>query len=86
MSAFRSKVLTNPIPIGTKMDRSVKLAAITRPEIDGVNSAEEFIAYCARVSNPTNQMNTETAGRLLKYCIDNDHWSLFETVSLTLEI
>jgi len=68
------------------MDRSVKLAAITRPEIDGVNSAEEFIAYCARVSNPTNQMNTETAGRLLKYCIDNDHWSIFETVSLTLEI
>ena len=43
------------------MKQSVKLVAITKPIIEGVNSADELIAYCARVSNPSNQMNTETA-------------------------
>lgn len=48
--------------------------------------AQEVIAYCARVSNPSNQANTTTAPRLLKYCIKNSHWSIFEMASMCLEI
>jgi thymidylate synthase (FAD) len=47
--------------------------------------AEKNIAYCARVSNPNNQ-NNESYARLLKYCIDHNHWSIFEQAFLTLEI
>ena len=65
---------------------NVKLVAITKPMIEGVDTAEQFIAYAARVSNPSNQMNNETAEKLLAYCARNKHWSVFETVSLTLEI
>ena len=54
--------------------------------MEGIESAEQLIAYCARVSNPSNQMNTETAPRLLRYCIKHGHWSVFETVSMTVEI
>jgi thymidylate synthase (FAD) len=64
----------------------VKLISITKPCIEGINTAEELISYCARVSNPNNQMNTETAPKLLKYLIDHKHWSPFEMVSLTVEI
>jgi len=49
-------------------------------------SAEDLIAYCARVSNPSNQMNTETSAKLLKYCIKNEHWSPFEMVNIVFEI
>lgn len=65
---------------------NVKLVAITKPIIEGVDTAEEFIAYAARVSNPSNQMNKETSGKLLRYCIKNKHWSVFEQVFLTLEV
>lgn len=64
----------------------VKLVGITQPRIAGVSSAEELIAYAARVSNPTNQQNSETAPKLLKYLINNKHWSPFEMVSVTMEI
>lgn len=64
----------------------VKLVAITKPTIEGVNTAEEMIAYAARVSNPANQTNTETAPKLLRYLMKNHHWSPFEMVSITLEI
>jgi len=47
---------------------------------------QDLIAYCARVSNPSNQLNTETSDRLLKYLIKNKHWSPLETVSMCLEI
>jgi thymidylate synthase (FAD) len=50
------------------------------------NSIQDTIAYCARVSNPTNQLNTETNERLLQYLIKNQHWSPFEMVSICLEI
>jgi thymidylate synthase (FAD) len=63
-----------------------KLIAITQPLVEGITSAEGLIAYCARVSNPSNQLNTETAPRLLAYCIRHGHWSVFETVSMTMEI
>lgn len=47
---------------------------------------EDLVCYCARVSNPSNQMNTETNERLIKYLIRNKHWSPFEMVSICLEI
>ena len=65
---------------------NVKLVAITKPMVDGVDTAEQFIAYCARVSNPSNQLNNDTAEKLLQYCIRNKHWSIFETVHLTMSI
>jgi len=48
--------------------------------------AERHMAYCARVSNPSNQNNHETAPRLLRYCIKHQHWSIFETASMQVEI
>lgn len=66
----------------------VKIISVTKP-IDAELShfsAEDLIAHAARVSNPSNQMSTETAPRLLKYCINHSHWSVFETVSATFEI
>ena len=63
---------------------NVKLIAATR----GANgeSPQEVISYVARVSNPHNQENFHTAGGLLRYCIKHEHWSIFETASMTLEI
>lgn len=51
-----------------------------------VPNVQDLIAYCARVSNPSNQSNTETSDRLLRYLIKNKHWSPFEMVSACLEI
>jgi thymidylate synthase (FAD) len=65
---------------------SVKLVSVTKPVIEGITSAEDLISYCARVSNPTNQFNTETAPKLLAYLIKHKHWSPFEMVSMTVEI
>ena len=63
---------------------NVKLIAATQ----GANgeSPQEVISYVARVSNPHNQENFNTAGGLLRYCIKHEHWSIFETASMTLEI
>jgi len=63
-----------------------KLVSITKPEIEGLTTAEELISYCARVSNPSNQMNTETSEKLLRYCIKNKHFSIFEMVNVVMEI
>jgi len=49
-------------------------------------SAEDLVAYCARVSNPTNQNNHETAPKLLKYLIKHRHWSPFEMANMVVEI
>lgn len=65
---------------------SVKFIGITKPDIEGITNTEEFIAYVARVSNPSNQANTETSERLLKYLIRNKHWSPFEMASMVVEI
>ena len=51
-----------------------------------LDSAQELIAYCARVSNPSNQMNSETSEKLIKYLIKHAHWSPLEMVSVCLEI
>jgi thymidylate synthase (FAD) len=60
------------------------LIAVTQPEQD--LSVEEFIVYCARVSNPANQGNHATAPKLMRYLIEHGHWSPFEMVSVTMEI
>jgi thymidylate synthase (FAD) len=65
---------------------SVKLISVSKPAVEGVENAEDLVAYCARVSNPSNQMNTETAPRLLRYLIKHKHWSPLEMVSMTLEL
>lgn len=65
----------------------VMLVGITKPSAyTGCNTADELVAYTARVSNPGNQNNTETAPRLLSYLIKNQHFSPFEMVSITMEI
>lgn len=64
----------------------VKIVAVSNPEVEGCETAEQFIAYAARVSNPSNQNNKETADKLVGYLIRNKHWSPFEMVSVTLEI
>ncbi len=51
-----------------------------------LDTAQDLISYCARVSNPANQMNTETSEKLIKYLIENKHWSPLEMVSACLEI
>lgn len=63
-----------------------KLISISNPLVTGINNAEELISYCARVSNPSNQLNIETAPKLLSYLIKHKHWSPFEMVSMTVEI
>jgi thymidylate synthase (FAD) len=65
---------------------SARLVAVTEPLIDDCRTGEDLIAYCARVSNPANQANAETAPRLLAYLVRNQHWSPFEMVSATMEI
>ena len=65
----------------------VKLISCTNGagELEG-KSPQDVISYVARVSNPHNQENYRTAAGLLKYCIIHNHWSIFETASMTLEI
>lgn len=63
---------------------NVKLISLTKSE-DG-RTPEATLVYVARVSNPTNQNNTETSPRLIKYLIKNQHWSPFELVHMTVEI
>lgn len=65
---------------------TARLVAITKPLVPECLTAEEFIVYAARVSNPGNQANRETDARLLAYLIRNKHWSPFEMVSATVEI
>lgn len=65
----------------------VRLIAFTQPiELEGVQTGEELVAYCARVSNPGNQANHETAPRLLNYLTRNHHWSPFEMAHAVVEI
>jgi thymidylate synthase (FAD) len=55
-------------------------------ENDGMTDVQELIGYCARVSNPSNQLNTETSEKLIRYLIKHQHWSPLEMVSACLEI
>lgn len=64
----------------------VNLVSITDAKIFSSGKPEELIAYCARVSNPSNQMNHESSPRLLAYLIKHKHWSPFEMVDMCVEI
>ena len=67
----------------------VNLFACSQPikdRIIGLDDIQDIIAYCAKVSNPQFQTNFETSEKLLKYLINNQHWSPFEMVSATMEI
>ena len=64
----------------------VELIAHTQPAEYFVENMTELVAFCARVSNPSNQMNKETSEKLIKYLIKNKHWSPLEMVHLTLGI
>ena len=68
----------------------VKLISITQPvpalKRQGIKSPEDLIVYCARVSNPSNQLNSQTAPKLIQYLIKHKHWSPFEMVDMCVEI
>jgi thymidylate synthase (FAD) len=65
---------------------NVKIIGVTSPTIGDVKNADELIAYVARVSNPSNQTNTLTATKLLRYLAKHKHWSPFEMVNIVMEI
>jgi thymidylate synthase (FAD) len=69
---------------------NVKLVSYSRPTVEfanqGISDAQDLIAYCARVSNPSNQFNTETSDKLIKYLVKHAHWSPLEMVSACMEI
>ena len=75
---------------GRKYNMKVKLISYSRPSrqvaSEGLYDMQELIAFCARVSNPSNQFNTETSEKLIKYLIKNKHWSPLEMVSACVEI
>lgn len=68
----------------------VKLISYSRPSrevaSEGIYELQELVAFCARVSNPSNQYNTATSQKLIKYLIKNQHWSPLEMVSVCMEI
>ena len=68
----------------------VRLLSYSQPTEEfanmGIDDAQELIAYCARVSNPSNQLNTETSEKLIKYLVKHQHWSPLEMVSACIEI
>jgi thymidylate synthase (FAD) len=64
----------------------IKLVSYSKPVIDGLETPTDLVAFCARVSNPSNQFNSETAEKLIKYLIDHSHWSPLEMCHVTLEI
>jgi thymidylate synthase (FAD) len=68
----------------------IELVSYSQPspalQAQGIVNAQELVAYCARVSNPANQTNTETSEKLIRYLIKHAHWSPLEMVSVCLEI
>ena len=68
----------------------VKLVSYSQPTVEfrdmGIDDAQELIAYCARVSNPSNQLNSETSEKLIQYLVKHAHWSPLEMVSACCEI
>jgi len=69
---------------------NVKLLSYSQPTGEyrdmGIDDAQELIAYCARVSNPSNQLNTDTSEKLIRYLVKHQHWSPLEMVSACCEI
>jgi len=69
---------------------NVRLLSYSQPTSEfadmGLQDAQELIAYCARVSNPSNQLNTDTSEKLIRYLVKHQHWSPLEMVSACIEI
>jgi len=69
---------------------NVRLLSYSQPTEEfndmGISDAQELIAYCARVSNPANQLNTDTSEKLIRYLVRHQHWSPLEMVSACMEI
>jgi thymidylate synthase (FAD) len=69
---------------------NVQLLSYSQPTQEfasqGIDDAQELIAYCARVSNPSNQFNTDTSEKLIRYLVRHQHWSPLEMVSACMEI
>lgn len=64
----------------------VSLVSISKSNVESLTSLEDLLVYTARVSNPKNQLNTNTGPKLLKYCLDNGHFSIFEMGNMCIEI
>lgn len=64
----------------------VRVIGVTTPVVDDIPDSEGILSYAARVSNPQNQDNFETAGKLLQYCVKHKHYSVFETCNIVMEI
>ena len=71
-------------------DMKVRMVSYSKPSREmydeGLIDVQELVAFCARVSNPSNQFNTDTSEKLIKYLIKHQHWSPLEMVSACLEI
>ena len=69
---------------------NIKLVSYSQPTEEfaelGITDAQELIAFCARVSNPSNQFNTDTSEKLINYLIKHAHWSPLEMVNVCLEV
>lgn len=63
-----------------------RLIGITTPVVDFIPDSEGILSFTARVSNPTNQENFETADKLLAYCARQHHWSVFDMVNVVVEV
>jgi len=64
----------------------VTLVSYSKPVLEGLDTPTDLVAFCARVSNPSNQMNSETAEKLIKYLVKHQHWSPLELATMCLEI
>lgn len=94
--AYYDKVKVSNFKASSRLERKerklsfdfikVKAIGVTQPVVEDIPDAEGIVSYAARVSNPQNQSNFETAGKLLKYCVEHGHYSVFETVNVVMEI
>jgi len=71
---------------GKKYNMKIELISYSQPESHFAENMTELVAFCARVSNPSNQGNKDTSEKLIRYLIKNQHWSPLEMVSMCLEI
>ena len=63
-----------------------RVVGVTQPVLDFIPDSEGILSYAARVSSPQNQGNFDTAAKLLKYCVEHKHYSVFETANITMEV
>jgi len=71
---------------GRKYNMKIELVSYSQPESHFAENMTELVAFCARVSNPSNQGNKDTSEKLIRYLVKNQHWSPLEMVSMCLEI